>query len=144
VPVPAPADGRIAVTQIRVVPDHPDWTYAPGERARFRIGVFWDQEPVGGVAVRVAVGPEQMPAEEKTYTVPAEGLVVDGGTLAEPGFIRCIATAEVAGLPARGLATAGFAPERIRPTQADPPDFDAFWAAGRRSWPRCRSIRKSR
>jgi cephalosporin-C deacetylase-like acetyl esterase len=31
----------------------------------------------------------------------------------------------------RGLATAGFAPEQIRPTTTDPADFDAFWNAGK-------------
>ena len=31
----------------------------------------------------------------------------------------------------RGVGTAGFAPERIVPTQVDPPDFDAFCDAER-------------
>jgi cephalosporin-C deacetylase len=30
----------------------------------------------------------------------------------------------------RGVATAGFAPEKIQPTQTEPADFDAFWAEG--------------
>src|SRR5690606_11447722 len=30
----------------------------------------------------------------------------------------------------RALATAGFAPDKIAPTQTDPEDFDAFWKSG--------------
>ena len=44
-----------------------------------------------------------------------------------PGFLRLIATAEIDGRTYRGVGTAGFAPERIQPTQANPPDFDSFW-----------------
>ena len=42
-----------------------------------------------------------------------------------------MATAEVDGKKYRGLATAGFAPEAIKPTVEDPPDFDAFWTASK-------------
>ncbi|MBL9215681.1 MAG: acetylxylan esterase [Opitutaceae bacterium] len=129
--LPAPAAARIAVTQVRVVPDRPDWTYAPGERVTFRISVVWDQHPLPGAKVKVQVGPELMPAEEKVYAVPAEGLVIDGGTLREPGFIRCVATTEINGVTTRGVATAGFAPEKIVATQVEPDDFDAFWRAGK-------------
>jgi cephalosporin-C deacetylase-like acetyl esterase len=68
---------------------------------------------------------------EQTATLPAEGLVVEGGTMNEPGFLRCIATVERNGRTYRGLATAALRPEAIQPTQQDPADFDAFWAAGK-------------
>lgn len=50
---------------------------------------------------------------------------------------------EITGIPAlhcqrrvdgkvyRGLATAGFTPEKIEPTTEDPTDFDAFWKTGK-------------
>jgi cephalosporin-C deacetylase-like acetyl esterase len=44
-----------------------------------------------------------------------------------PGFLRLIATAVIDGRTYRGVGTAGFAPERIQPTQQNPPDFDTFW-----------------
>ena len=50
----------------------------------------------------------------------------------EPGFLRLVATAEVDGRTYRGVGTAGFAPDRIQPTQVNPPDFDAFWDAERK------------
>jgi cephalosporin-C deacetylase-like acetyl esterase len=67
-----------------------------------------------------------MPAESHSAVVPPSGtLVIEGGTLEKPGFLRCVVTAQGGG---RGLATAAFSPEKIMPTQVEPPDFDAFWA----------------
>jgi cephalosporin-C deacetylase len=129
--VPAPASQRIATAQIRVVPNRPDWTYALGQKATFFVQVIWDQHPLDGMAVSCTVGPEMVTHEAKKLVVPAAGLTVDGGTLTEPGFIRCAVTAEIEGKTYRGLATAGFAPGEIKPTQTEPADFDAFWSQGK-------------
>jgi len=71
------------------------------------------------------------PKIDQTATLPADGLTVEGGTLNEPGFLRCIVTVEQNGKTYRGLATAAFRPEALQPTQQDPADFDQFWAAGK-------------
>lgn len=130
-PVPAPAAERIATVQVRVAPDHRDWTYQLGETARFRITVTADNEPVEGVTVSYTVGPEMMPAPTKTATLPLDFLVIDGGTMNEPGFLRCVVTAEVRGKTYRGLATAAFAPEKIAAFTREPEDFEAFWNASK-------------
>jgi cephalosporin-C deacetylase-like acetyl esterase len=65
----------------------------------------------------------------QTAEVPAGGLRISGGSLNQPGFIRCVVNATVAGRSYRGVATAGVAPDKIQPTQTEPADFDAFWAA---------------
>lgn len=132
-PVPPQADLRVATVQVRVAPDHRDWTYRIGEAARFAVTVTADNEPAGGVVVTYSVGPELMPAETKTAVLPADGsaLVIDGGTMREAGFIRCNVTAQIAGRTCRGAGTAAFSPEQIKPTQTEPADFDAFWRAGR-------------
>jgi cephalosporin-C deacetylase len=124
-------DSRVAALQLRVSPDRVGWTYALGEPAKFRITVFADQQPLAGVTIKYRVGLEMMPAVEQMAVIPEEGLWIDGGTLREPGFIRCVATAERDGKTYRGLATAAFAPEQIKPTQTTPADFDVFWAAGK-------------
>ena len=129
-PVPTHAQARVAAVQVRVAPDRPDWTYALGEPVRFRVAVTADQHLLTGTTVTYRVGPEMMPAPERTATLPAEGLVIDGGTLSQPGFIRCAVTVDIGGKAYRAVATAGFAPEQIQPTQKDPADFDAFWRAG--------------
>ncbi|MES1168957.1 MAG: acetylxylan esterase, partial [Oleiharenicola lentus] len=119
------------VIQVRVAPDHRDWTYQLGETAKFRIMVTADNTPVDNATVTYAVGPEMMPASKKSALVPLDGLVVDGGTLKEGGFIRLKASVEFAGKTYNGAATAAFAPETIKPYQVEPADFDAFWQKGK-------------
>ncbi len=120
-----------AAPSLRVAPDHADWNYAPGEPAKFRVTFSGAAAGADGIAVKYRIGPEAMPAEERSATVPPAGLVLEAGTLREPGFLRCVVTADLGGKPIRALATAGFAPEKIVPTQTEPPDFDAFWAAAK-------------
>lgn len=130
-PVPPGATLRAATVKVIVAPDHRDWTYTPGETVHFKVTVTADSEPIDNVTVTYSVGPDMFPGEKKTVPLPLAGMTIDGGTLAEPGFLRCIVTTEVAGHSYRGLATAAFSPEMITPTQAEPADFDAFWAAGK-------------
>lgn len=130
-PVPSFANARVSVIQVRVVPDHRDWSYQLGEPVKFRITVTADNTPIDDAVVSYSVGPELMPAEKKTATVPLEGLVVDGGTLKEGGFIRCKASIEVNGRTYNGAGTAAFAPDTIKPYQTEPADFDAFWQKGK-------------
>ena len=120
---------RIAVT---VTPDHPDWTYQPGEPVTFRIDVVRDGHQVAGATVKYAVGPEMLPpVTESTAVVGTTPLTVKGGTMKAPGFLRLIATTVIDGRTYRGVGTAGFAPDQIRPTQVNPADFDRFWEAER-------------
>lgn len=127
IPLPDVAVGRISSPQILVSPDRADWTYAPGDPVRFTIRVLYDQQPLEGAEVSYHIGPEKFENDSKTAVVPPEGLVIEADTLESPGFLRCIATAEIQGTTYKGLATVGFAPERIQPTQTEPDDFDAFW-----------------
>ena len=126
-PVPPQATLRIATVQVRVAPDHRDWTYQPGEPVRFKVSVTADNEPIDNMTVNYTVAPDLMPGPEKKADVPLDGLVIEGGTMTQPGFLRCIVTTEVAGRKYRGLATAAFAPEKIAAMQIEPADFDAFW-----------------
>lgn len=126
-PLPDFASERVATVEVRVAPDQPGWTYQPGEPVTFRVAVMADEQPLAGATIEYEVGPEMMPMEKKSAVVPAGGLTIQGGTLQQPGFIRCIVTTEVAGETYRGLATAGFAPDKIAPTQVEPADFGAFW-----------------
>ncbi|HNW41899.1 MAG TPA: hypothetical protein PKN08_08370, partial [Opitutaceae bacterium] len=49
--VPPTAGKRIATVQVRVAPDHRDWTYAPGEPVRFAVTVTADNEPITDVPI---------------------------------------------------------------------------------------------
>lgn len=129
--VPPQATRRVATVQVRVAPDHRDWTYKVGEPARFNVTITADNEPISNVPITYTVGPELMPTPTKNAQVSLDGLTIDGGTLKEPGFIRCAVTAEVAGRTYRGAGTAAYSPELIQPTQTEPTDFDAFWKAAK-------------
>ncbi len=120
---------RTGAVRVSVVPERADWTYAMGAPARFRVTVTRDGHALAGTALRYGCGPEMMPpAVEKTVTLPADGLVIDGGTMKEPGFLRCAVTTTVDGREYRSAGTAAYAPEKIEPAVENPPDFDAFWA----------------
>jgi cephalosporin-C deacetylase-like acetyl esterase len=120
---------RVAVT---VTPDRADWTYRPGETVTFRIHVVRDGHPVRGATVTYAFGPEMLPPVTEAAAVVGDApLTVAAGTMTGPGFLRLVATVEVDGRTYRGVGTGGFAPDQIQPTQAQAPDFDAFWDAER-------------
>lgn len=113
---------------VLVAPDHADWTYNTGEKVNFTITVLKDGNPLKNVNVDVQIGPEKMDASFSKKMTLADGKVsVDGGTMKTSGFLRCIATATIDGRQYRGLATAGFNVEDIKPTTEMPEDFVAFW-----------------
>ncbi len=113
------ARGRGTTAQVIVAADHPDWNYLPGDPVKFSITA-----PAGST-ITYTIGLEMMKLESKTATIPATGtLILDGGTLKYPGFLRCMVSVQGGG---KSLATAAFSPEKIKPTQTEPADFDAFW-----------------
>jgi cephalosporin-C deacetylase len=123
---------RTGAVRVSVVPDRADWTYAVGAPARFRATITRDGHALTGTSARYACGPEMMPpAIEKSATLPADGLVIEAGTMKEPGFLRCVVTTAVDGREYRSVGTVAYAPERILPVVEDPPDFDAFWTGAK-------------
>jgi cephalosporin-C deacetylase len=116
---------RVAVT---ITPDRADWTYRPGDAVSFRIDVLRDGHPLQGATVKYSVGPEMLPPSTEAIAVVGSGsITVAGGTMTGAGFLRLVATVDLDGRTYRGVGTAGFSPDRIQPTQSNPPDFDAFW-----------------
>src|SRR5690349_17189006 len=114
--------------KVVVAPDRDNWTYKTGEKVKFTITVLQNGNPLKGVKLRYEIGPEKMEAVKKESAELAKGsLTVDGGTMKTGGFLRCIAVAEVDGREYRGLGTAGFDPQTITPSVANPADFTRFW-----------------
>lgn len=119
--------------KILVAPDREDWTYKTGDKVKFTISVFQNGNLVKNAPVRYEIGLEKMEPVIKESKTAANGtLTVDAGTLKTPGFLRCIAFTNVDGGEYKGLATAGFEPEKIQPTVTNPTDFDAFWDAAKK------------
>lgn len=128
----ANAQESLGTYQIRVAPERADWTYNLKQTAKFTIAVTLNNNQIAGIPVKYSCGQERMPPTiEKTYTTTAQVLTIDGGTLNDAGFLRCIATFEKNGKTYRGLGTAAFAPGQIKPTVENPADFEQFWNDGK-------------
>jgi cephalosporin-C deacetylase-like acetyl esterase len=126
------AQERTGAVRLSVVPERADWTCATGETARMRVSATRDGHAIAGARVHVACGPEMMPPRvERDVESSREGIVVEAGALAQPGFLRCVATTTVDGRDYRSVGTVAYAPEAIQPTVENPADFDAFWEAGK-------------
>ena len=117
------------MVKVSIAPDHADWTYKTGEQVKFNIRITKNSELLQNVYVKYEVGPEKMPSVIKDSLQLKEGqITIIGGTMKEPGFLRCTVTVEFDGHRYNGLATAGFNPELIKTTTEVPPDFNEFWA----------------
>ncbi|HEU4632392.1 MAG TPA: acetylxylan esterase [Flavisolibacter sp.] len=124
---PSIAQTKSPSISIQVRPDKADWKYNTGEHALFTICVQKDGKDINNVKAHIEAGQERMAPTVVLDTTMKGTVVIDGGTLWEPGFLRCIVTAEIDGKKYRGLATAGFSPESIIATAQTPPDFLSFW-----------------
>lgn len=114
--------------KVHVATENSDWTYSCGERVKFKVSVTKNSIPIEQIAISYEVGPEKMEATKKGNEVLKNGtMVINGGSLSEPGFLRCTVTAEYEGKKYTGMATAGFEPEQIKPTAELPEDFVSFW-----------------
>jgi cephalosporin-C deacetylase len=118
--------------EVIVTMDRDDWTYKTGDKVQFLVTVMRNGNMVKNASVRYEIGLEKLdPTIKETKTAADGKLTIDGGTLKTPGFLRCIAWVTVDGNEYRGLATAGFDPQKIEPTVANPQDFDTFWATAK-------------
>lgn len=113
--------------QVLVSPDKPDWTYELYEEATFKIQVLKQQVPLDDLEISYAIGPEKMPPTKEGKTKLKNGLVSLKETMSKPGFLRCEVQVSIDGNTYRGIATAGYAPLTIQPTQKLPDDFQEFW-----------------
>lgn len=116
------------LVKVIVAPDHANWAYKTGEKAKFNVSIIQFGNLLQDVKIKYEVGPERMTPLKSDSLIAKEGkFTIDGGTMSTSGFLRCIVYAEVDGKRYRGLATAGFDPELIKPAGGIPADFMQFW-----------------
>ena len=103
-----------------------DARYALGEKASFRGTVLVDGALATGgkVAVRLSNDGLTILSTQELDLAQGNPFTVEG-TLAAPGFLRCVASYG----KTRAIAAAAFEPESIEPATTLPADFDQFWAA---------------
>ncbi|MCD7900394.1 MAG: acetylxylan esterase [Bacteroides sp.] len=126
--LPLMAQPAQRMIKVRVVPNHNDWKYNPGEKVKFDVQVTRNSIPLENVEIRYEISYDMMPThQEETLTLKKGSITIEGGSMQSPGFLRCRVFATYEGNRYEGRATAAFAPEKIKPIADLPEDFSAFW-----------------
>lgn len=111
------------------VPNHADWLYKTGEKAKVEVSFCLYGIPQN-VEVTYEIGPDMMPATSQGKVMLKNGrAVIDMGTMKKPGFLDLRLTAKVADKKYQHHVKVGFSPDLLKPYTKNPTDFDAFWQA---------------
>lgn len=114
--------------KVWVMPDRADWQYKIGEKPKFKVMVTRSNTLIAGVKIKYEIMPDKMDViETKSIVLPDGQTTIELPSMKTAGFLRCKVYAEVEGKEYMNMATAGFAPTEIKPTNQLPQDFDAFW-----------------
>ena len=106
------------------VPDHADWLYKTGERARVEV-MFCLYGMPQDVEVTYEIGPDMMDATSNGKVKLKNGkATIDMGTMKRPGFLDLRLSVDG---KYQHHVKVGFSPEQLKPYTKNPADFDAFW-----------------
>lgn len=109
-------------------PDHPDWIYRTGEKAKIKISLFKYGIPQDGITVRYETGSELMPSDKTgSITLKNGKAEINIGTLDKPGFRDCIFSVMINGRKYSHHVKVGFSPDKIKPHTEMPDGFMDFW-----------------
>lgn len=111
------------------VPDHADWLYKTGEKAKVEVSFSLYGIPQN-VEVTYEIGPDMMPATSQGKVMLKNGrAMIDMGTMKQPGFLDLRLTAVKEDKRYQHHVKVGFSPDQLKPYTKNPADFDAFWKA---------------
>lgn len=109
------------------VPDHADWLYKKGEKARVEVQLYKYGVPVDAV-VKYEIADDMLPSDHKGEARLKGGRAsIDIGTRTTPGFRDLRLTANVDGKTYKHHIKVGFSVDEIRPYTKEPADFLDFW-----------------
>ena len=109
-------------------PDHPDWIYRTGEKAKIKISLFKYGIPQDGITVSYETGSELMPSDKTgSITLKNGKAEINIGTLDKPGFRDCIFSVMINGRKYSHHVKVGFSPDKIKPYTEMPDGFMDFW-----------------
>lgn len=109
------------------VPDHADWLYKTGEKAKVDVGFYLYGIPQD-VEISYEIGPDMMPSYQKGKAKLKNGrTTIDMGTMKKPGFLDLRLSATVSNKKFEHHVKVGFSPELLKPYTKNPQDFDDFW-----------------
>ncbi len=109
------------------VPDHADWVYKTGEKARVEVQFYLYGIPRETV-VDYSIGGDLLPGDKSGKVTLKNGrAVIDMGTSATPGFRDLRLSTTIGGTTYRHHVKVAFSPERIVPFTKEPADFTDYW-----------------
>lgn len=109
------------------VPDHADWLYKTGEKAKVDVGFYLYGIPQD-VEVSYEIGPDMMPSTQKGKVTLKNGrATINMGTMKGAGFLDLRLSATVNDKKYNHHVKVGFSPEQLKPYTKNPSDFDDFW-----------------
>lgn len=109
-------------------PDHPDWIYRTGEKAKIKISLFKYGIPQDGITVNYETESELMPSDKTgSITLKNGKAEINIGTLDKPGFRDCIFSVMINGKKYSHHVKVGFSPDKIKPYTEMPDGFMDFW-----------------
>ena len=109
------------------VPDHADWLYKTGEKAKVEV-TFCKYGIPQDVEVSYEIGQDMLPATASGKVMLKNGrATIDMGTMKKPGFLDLRMKAFVGDKTYEHHVKVGFSPELLKPYTKNPADFDAFW-----------------
>lgn len=111
------------------VPDHADWLYHTGEKARIDVQLLWHGMPLAEeVEISYQIGGDCLETEQSGSIKTKGGhAVISVGTRSQSGFRDCRMECKVEGKTFRNHVKVGFDPQALRPYTQMPADFEAFW-----------------
>ena len=109
------------------VPDHADWLYKTGEKAKVEVTLCKYGIPQN-VEVTYEIGQDMQPATTQGKVTLKNGrAVIDMGTMKKPGFLDLRLKAKIDDKTYEHHVKVGFSPEQLKPYTKNPADFAAFW-----------------
>lgn len=109
------------------VPDHADWLYRAGEKARVEVQLYKYGIPQDAT-VNYEIADDMLAADRKGEVIMKHGsAVIDMGTRNTPGFRDLRLSAVVDGKKYVHHVKVGFSVDKIRPFTREPADFMDFW-----------------
>ncbi len=114
--------------ELKVVPERENAIYHVGEDVNFIVTLVQNGQKIKNVKVNYEIGPEKVAPNIKGEKCIEQGfLKLDGGKMAQAGFLRCTASLQYEGKTYKSIGTAGIGIDQIKPTNVLPEDFLAFW-----------------
>ena len=111
------------------VPNHADWLYKTGEKAKVEV-TFCRYGIPQNVEVSYEIGQDMLPATSSGKVTLKNGrATIDMGTMKKPGFLDLRLKAAIDGKTFEHHVKVGFSPEQLKPYTKNPADFDVFWKA---------------